>query len=182
MKLVLRLPALLISALVLLFGCGDPSGPVASNPAPMASGDINLIFVVSEEGNNNESGDINPATANLTSQSLQRTLLMGSYLQKTVLGNQNVTSIYALEPMTHLENTYPDLVALETVQQFALLNVATLDESPAGPALVAANSFPINVGYSTGQLVTYRQIRKPNRLEERSGPDQSRRQIEQIYK
>lgn len=76
--------------------------------------------------------------------------MVGSYLQQTVLGNQNVTSIYALEPMTHLENTYPDLVALETVQQFALLNVATLDESPTGPALVAVNSFPVNVGYAPG--------------------------------
>ncbi len=46
---------------------------------------------------------------------------MGSYLQKKVLGNQNVTGIYALEPMTHLQtaNNYPDMVALETVQQFA---------------------------------------------------------------
>jgi hypothetical protein len=146
--------------LVTLAGCGAPSNPVApspaaSSPAPLASGNINLIFVVSEDLTNNESGDINPATANLTSQGLQRTLLMGSYLQHAVLGNQNVTAIYALEPMTRLQtaNNYPDLVALGTVQQFALLNVATLDESPTGPALVAADSFPINVGYAEGQIV-----------------------------
>ena len=66
-----------------------------------------------------------------------------------------VTAIYALEPMTHLQtaDNYPDLVALETVQQFALLNLATLDESPAGPVLYAGNSFPINVGYAQGQVV-----------------------------
>lgn len=152
----------LIFALLLvpLAGCGAASNPVAPdpvtpNPAPLASGNINLIFVVSEDLNNNQSGDINTDTANLTSQGLQRTLLMGSYLQQTVLGNQNVTGIYALEPMTHLQtaNDYPDMAALETVQQFALLNVATLDESPAGPALVAANSFPINVGYAQGQVI-----------------------------
>ncbi|MGB6728059.1 MAG: hypothetical protein WBE74_19365 [Terracidiphilus sp.] len=146
---------LLVLQLVPLAGCGDHSSPVAPSPAPLASGNINLIFVVSEDLNNNESGDINPVTANLTGQGLGRTLLMGSYLQKEVLGNQNVTGIYALEPMTHLQtvNDYPDLVALETVQQFALLNVATLDKSPAGPALVAANSFPINAGYAQGQAI-----------------------------
>src|ERR1039458_12261 len=141
--------------LVPLAGCGAASTPVAPDPVPLASGNINLIFVVSEDLNNNESGDINPVTANLTGQGLERTLLMGSYLQQKVLGNQNVTGIYALEPMTHLQtaNLYPDMVALETVQQFAMLNVATLDESPAGPVLVAANSFPANVGYAEGQSI-----------------------------
>ncbi len=146
------LPALV---LVSLAGCGAPFNPVATAPPPLPSGNINLIFVVSEDLDNNQSGDINPATANLTPQGLDRTLLMGSYLEQLVLGNQNVTGIYALEPMTHLEtaNNYPDLVALETVQQFALLNVATLNESPAGPVLVAANSFPINVGYTQEQAI-----------------------------
>ncbi len=147
---------LLVLALVPIAGCGGaPSSPDVPRPAPLASGNINLIFVVSEDLNNNQSGDINPVTANLTGQGLGRALMMGSYLQQTVLGNQNVTAIYALEPMTHLQtaDNYPDVVALETVQQFAMLNVATLDESPAGPVLVAANSFPINDGYAQGQTV-----------------------------
>ena len=146
------LPALL---LVPLAGCGAPSSRVAPNSSPLSSGNINLIFVVSEDLSNNQSGDMNADTANLTSQGLERTLLMGSYLRQSVLGNQNVTAIYALEPMTHLQtaDNYPDMVALETVQQFAVLNVATLDESPAGPALVAANSFPINAGYAQGQVI-----------------------------
>jgi hypothetical protein len=158
MKPAVRLPMFLSFALVMLVGCGGTSTPV--NPrqatiAPLSAGDVNLIFVVSEDLNNNASEDINPVTANLTSQGLQRTLQMGSYLHQTVLGNQNVTGIYALEPMTHLQtaNSYPDMVALQTVQQFALLNVATLDESPTGPALYAANSFPINVSYAPGQVV-----------------------------
>ena len=121
----------------------------------LASGNINLIFVVSEDLNNNESTDINPVTANLTSRGLQRTLLMGSFLKQTVLGNQNVTGIYALEPMTHLQTAgnYPDMVALETVQQFALLNLVTLDESAAGPVLYSGNSFPINSGYAQDQVI-----------------------------
>jgi hypothetical protein len=148
---------LLFPALVLapLAGCGAPSSPAAPDPAPLAAGNINLIFVVSEDLSNNESGDINPVTANLTSKGLQRTLFMGSYLQQQVLGNENVTGIYALEPMTHLQtaNNFPDLVALETVQQFAMLNLVTLDESPAGSSLYTGNSFPIDTGYAQGQVI-----------------------------
>ena len=158
MKSAVRLLLLLPFTLVQLTGCGGSSAPIAPEqaaPVALSAGNVNLIFVVSEDLDNNESGDINAETANLTSQGLGRTLLLGSYLQQTVLGNQNVTTIYALEPMTHLEsvNNYPDLVALETVQQFALLNVTTLDQSPAGPVLVAANSFPINASYAQGQVI-----------------------------
>jgi hypothetical protein len=145
---------LLVLLLVPLAGCSaGASNTVTPTPAPLASGNINLIFVVSEDLTNNQGGDINADTANLTSQGLQRTLMMGSFLQQTVLGNQNVTGIYALEPMTHLQTTndYPDMVALETVEQFAMLNMATLNQSPAGPALVAANRFPINDGYAPAQ-------------------------------
>ncbi len=98
---------------------------------------------------------MDPKTANLTAQGLQRTLLLAPYLQQKVLGGDFVTAIYALEPMTHLQTTsnYPDMAALETVQQFALLNVVTLEGSSGGPALYAANSFPLNVGYAQGQVV-----------------------------
>jgi hypothetical protein len=158
MKPAVRLPLFLSFALALLVGCGGnltPVHPGQATPAPLSAGNVNLIFVVSEDLKNNASDDINPVTANLTGQGLQRTLQMGSYLHQAVLGNQNVTGIYALEPMTHLQtaNDYPDMVALQTVQQFALLNVATLDESPTGPALYAANSFPINVSYAQGQVI-----------------------------
>ena len=80
---------------------------------------------------------IDPVTANLTSQGLQRTLPMGSYRHRQVLGNENVTAICALEPMTHLQtaNQFPDLVPLEAIQQFAMLNSVMLDESPSGPVL-----------------------------------------------
>ncbi|HEX3893456.1 MAG TPA: hypothetical protein VHW46_12845 [Terracidiphilus sp.] len=157
MKASVRLPVLLSFALALM-GCGGTSTPVPPGQvahAPLSAGNINLIFVVSEDLTNKQSGDIDADTANLTSQGLQRTLLMGSYLQHSVLGNQNVTGIYALEPMTHPQTTnlYPDMVALETVQQLALLNVTTLDESPSGPALYTGNSFPINVGYAPGQVI-----------------------------
>ncbi len=137
-------PLFLALALAPLAGCGIPSSPAAPDPAPLAAGNINLIFVVSEDLNNNQSGDINPVTANLTSQGLQRSLMMGSYLQQQVLGNKNVTGSYALEPMTHPQtaNRYPDLVALETVQQFALLNAVTLDQSTVGPTLYTASKYP----------------------------------------
>jgi hypothetical protein len=68
---------------------------------------------------------------------------MAPFLQEAVLGMNNVTGIYALEPMTHLQTTgnYPDMVALETIQQFAMLNQITLSAT-------TANSYPILASYS----------------------------------
>jgi hypothetical protein len=64
----------------------------------------------------------------------------------------NVTGIYALEPMTHLQTTptgnYPDMAALETIQQFALLNQTTLPTDSEGQTQVTANSYPLNASYA----------------------------------
>jgi hypothetical protein len=110
--------------------------------------------VVSEDLDYQSSEDVDPKTANLTAQGLQRTLLMAPYLQQNVLGNNNVTGIYALEPMTHLQTTsgYPDMAALEMVQQFAMLNHFTMysDAQLDNPSL--GNSFPINVSYALGSV------------------------------
>ncbi|HYL46146.1 MAG TPA: hypothetical protein VEU52_03910 [Candidatus Limnocylindrales bacterium] len=108
---------------------------------------MNLIFVVSEDLAFQAPGDINPVTANLTNRGLQRALLMGKFLQQQVLGGTNVTAIYALEPMTHLqsENNYPDLVPLETIQQFAMLNQTTITYQGSS---TTANSFPVFSSYS----------------------------------
>src|ERR1700678_50203 len=83
------------------------------------SGPINLIFVVSEDLAYQSSGDLNPYTANLTSQGLQRSLLRGTFLHQLV-GATQVNGIYVLTPMTHLQtaSNYPDMVSAETVQQF----------------------------------------------------------------
>ena len=136
---------LLLAALMLLAGCGS-SGP--PSPAPLSASNVNLIFVVSEDLAFHATGDVNPATANLTSQGLQRSLLMATFLQQNVLGTNNVTGIYALEPMTHLQtaNNYPDIVALETIQQFAMLNQTSASYQGSGP--VTANSYPIFASYS----------------------------------
>ena len=87
-------------ALTLLAGCGGSSVPAPSRLSP---NNINLIFVSSEDLAHNAPGDVNPGNANLTNQGLQRTLFMGSYLQQRVLGTKNVTGLYALQPMTHLQ-------------------------------------------------------------------------------
>jgi hypothetical protein len=52
---------------------------------------------------------------------------MATFLQQHVLATNNVTAVYALAPMTHLQTpaNYPDMAALETIQQFALLNRIT---------------------------------------------------------
>jgi hypothetical protein len=132
-------------ALALLSGCSVTSQPT---PAPLSATSLNLIFVVSEDLAYQAPGDVNPDTANLTNRGLQRSLLMGTFLKQHVLGGNNVTGIYALEPMTHLQtaSNYPDMVALETIQQFAMLNQVTISDGTNPPA--AANSYPIFASYS----------------------------------
>jgi hypothetical protein len=112
-----------LCALALLAACGGGSGGIALSPA-----DLNLVFVVSPDLAHSATGDVAPATGNLTSQGLQRSLQMGTYLQQDVLGQQNVVAIHALSPYSHLQTAgnYPDLAALGYIQQFALRNQITL--------------------------------------------------------
>jgi hypothetical protein len=142
---VVRLLSLVL-ALALLAGCGGSNAP--PTPASLNPAKLNLIFVVSEDLAYQAPGDVNPTTANLTNQGLQRSLLMATFLQQQVLGTQNVTGIYALEPMTHLQTAskYPDIVALETIQQFAMLNQTSASYQGSPP--VTANSYPIFASYS----------------------------------
>ena len=148
--------ALSLTAVFVLFFCG--CGGVASTPAPalaiqapLSAEDVNLIFVVSGDLDYQAPGDISATTANLTNQGLQRSLLMAPFLQQNILGNNNVTGIYALEPMTHPQtaNGYPDMAATETIEQFALLNQITLSTTAAGD-FYAGNNYPIYVSYGLG--------------------------------
>ncbi|MCX5977230.1 MAG: DUF3089 domain-containing protein, partial [Coprothermobacterota bacterium] len=72
----------------------DSVNSSTSSTAPLGADNLNLIFVVSPDLAYSAPGDINPDTANLTSQGLQRSLLMATYLKQQVLGNNNVTGIY----------------------------------------------------------------------------------------
>lgn len=136
---------LLTLSMTLLTACASSDNTTSLNPK-----NVNLVFVVTPDLVNNEAGDVNPVTANLTSQGLQRSLMMATYLKRQVLGGNNVNGIYALAPMTHLqtENKYPDMAAIGYIQQFALLNQQTLsiDAAPNG-ATYTANSFQLNVSY-----------------------------------
>jgi hypothetical protein len=116
----------------------------------LSAANVNLVFVVSDDLAYQAPGDVNEQTANLTSQGLNRSLLMAAYLQKDVLGQENVTGIYALEPMTHLQTAanYPDMAALETIQQFALLNQITISSDASGGTPLPGNSFPLNASYA----------------------------------
>ena len=143
----------LILILTLLAGCEGSSGPDTNTT--LSADNINLIFVVSPDLAYHAPGDINPDTANLTNQGLQRSLLMATYLKKHVLGTKNVTSIYVLEPMTHLQtaNNYPDMAAIGYIQQFALLNQITLTGvGGAGSPFYTANSFPLNASPVTSSI------------------------------
>jgi hypothetical protein len=135
----------LILALTLLAGCTSSSS--SHQNSALSAGNINLIFVVSPDLANQTPGDVNPDTANLSNQGLQRSLLMATYLKKHLLGTNNVTGIYALAPMTHLQtaNNYPDMAAIGFIQQFALLNQITLQGT-------TANSYPINTAYAPGDV------------------------------
>ncbi len=143
-----------LTALTLLAGCGgssfSPQSAEPPTPGPLSSSNLNLIFVASEDLAYQASGDINLGTANLTNQGLQRSLLTATFLQQKVLGMQNVTQIYALEPMTHLQtaNNYPDMVGLETMQQFTMLNQITLSSDQYGGTPLAGHSYPINASYA----------------------------------
>ncbi|MGB8890394.1 MAG: hypothetical protein WCC87_26950 [Candidatus Korobacteraceae bacterium] len=146
----------MVFVLMLLAGCGSSSSPdpPAPVPAPLNATNVNLIFVVSEDVAYHAPGDINPLTANLTSQGLQRSLLMATFLKQQVLGTKNVTGIYALAPMTHLQtsNQYPDMVAPETIQQFALLNQVTLSSDLEGGSPCSGQNYPINASYASEPL------------------------------
>jgi len=138
---------ILAIALLMSFNFSACAGPPVT-PAPLSDGNLNLIFVVSEGLAYHAPGDVDPNTANLTNRGLQRSLLMATFLKQQVLGAKNVTAIYALEPMTHLQtaSNYPDMAALVTIQQFALLNQITMSSDAAGAC--TANSYPINASYA----------------------------------
>ena len=144
---------LAIIALTLLAGCGSAApDPPTPPPAPLSASNLNLIFVASEDLAYHASGDVNPTTANLTSRGLERSLMMASFLKQSVLGGNNVSSIFALEPMTHLQtaNDYPDMAGVEAIEQFAMLNQITLSYGSYAP--VPASSYPINVSYSSAPV------------------------------
>jgi hypothetical protein len=141
----------LVLALMLLAGCTGGSG--SDQVVPLSAGNVNLIFVVSPDLAYHASGDINPSTANLTDQGLQRSLLMAGYLKQQVLGTENVTRICVLEPTTHLQTAtnYPDMAAIAYIQQFALLNQITLNSTPGSPSYTC-NSYPLNASYASVPL------------------------------
>src|SRR5271165_1417360 len=140
---------LTISGLMLPAGCGGPSQP---SPRPLSASNLNLIFVATEDLSYQANGDVNPTTGNLSSRGLQRALMLATFLQQSVLGGSNANGIYALVPMTHLQtaHNYPDMAGLVTMEQFAMLNRTTMSIPQASP--VTANSYPVNVSYSSAAL------------------------------
>lgn len=139
-------------AIAPLVGCGGSSA--SDTPAPLNGQNINLVFVLSPDLTYSAAGDVNPDTSNLSNQGLQRSLLMASYLKQQVLGGKNVTGIYAVAPMTHLQtaNNLPDMASISAIQQFAMLNQIALPIAALG-APTLANSFPVNVGYAAGMVL-----------------------------
>ncbi len=147
-------PLVLALTMTLLTGCGSDSASTVAGA--LSPNDINLIFVVTPDLTNNASGDVNPATANLSSQGLNRSLQMASYLKQQVLGGQNVTRIYALQPMSHLQtaNNYPNMAAIGYIQQFAMLNQVSLTaQGGYNSPLYTANSYPLNTSYLSAATV-----------------------------
>jgi len=156
LKPALRHLLLLSIALTFLAGCANTHRLAGPDSSALNAENINLVFVVSPDLENNGSGDVDPTTANLTSQGLQRSLRMASFLRKNVLGDHDATGIYALEPMTHLQTAdlFPDMGALEAIQQFAMLNADTLQFNPVGSSVYTAHGVHINVGYVIGQTIS----------------------------
>lgn len=154
---------LLTRALVLalslasIAGCQPASGAGSGSgsPAPLSADAINLVFVSTPDLAFQGPGDVNPDTANLTSQGLQRSLLMATYLKERVLGGKNVSRIFALAPMTHPQtaHAYPDMAAIGYIEQFAMLNQVSLTGLGGyGSIPYTANSYPMAVSYGAGPL------------------------------
>lgn len=153
-NIVLR-PLLLMISVMGLTGCGSSSfRPPVTNPPAVSGANVNLIFVVSEDLAYQAPGDVSPTTGNLTSQGLARSLSMGTFLKTNVLGSANVTGIYALEPMTHLQtaSALPDMAAMGTIQQFAVMNQITLAIDHGSSVYDTGNSSAINASYATVEL------------------------------
>jgi hypothetical protein len=129
----------LLPTLVLFLGCGGRHG--SGSTLPLSPAALNLVFVVSPDLAFQTAGDLQPDTANLSPQGLQRSLLLATYLKQQVLGDRNVDGIYALSPMTHLQtaNAYPDMAAIGFVQQFSVLNQITVRIGGVGGVLVPDN-------------------------------------------
>jgi len=137
--------AVVIGAVV-LFAIYHFSGHSIGPQQQQQTGPINLIFVVSEDLAYQSAGDVNPNTANLTSQGLERSLLMGTYLHQLV-GGTSVNGIYVLAPATHLQtaSSYPDMAAAETVEQFALLTPVTMSTTyPGYGSPYTTTGYPVN--------------------------------------
>jgi hypothetical protein len=140
-------------AFVLLLGAGFPrlspgfSDSCPDADVPLRAENLHLIFVASPDLVWHAAGDVDPNTANLTNQGLQRSLLMAAYLKNQVLCSKNVAGIYALAPMTHLQtaNKYPNMAAIGYIQHFALLNQINVRGT-------TANSYPINTAYAPGSV------------------------------
>lgn len=149
------LSVLFLSAIVLV-GCvsGHSFTPLVANPNPPAAGNLNLVFVVSEDVAFNTPGDIDPTTANLTNSGLERVLMMDTFVYQYLMGSQNLTSIYALEPMTHPQTAakLPDMNGLNAVQQFSVLNQITLSSNASGGDPYAGQNYPVNASYSAASL------------------------------
>lgn len=146
----------LLVGTIFLIGCvsGHSFLPLVANPNPPSARNLNLIFVVSEDLTYNLPGDIDPTTANMTDTGLQRALMMDTFLYQYVQQSQNVTGIYALEPMTHLQTSakLPDMAGLETVEQIAVLNQITLSSDTSGGDPYTGQNFPVNASYSAASL------------------------------
>ena len=138
--------AVALAALLHLAACASDSPP-AGVAGALSPDDLNLIFVVTPDLAYQTPGDVSPVTGNLTNQGLQRSLALATYLKHQVLGDRNVTRIYGLQPMTHLQTSdrYPDMAALAYIQQFAMLNQISLTaQGGYNSPLYTANSSPLN--------------------------------------
>lgn len=109
---------------VLLSGCNSGSTP-APTPSPtptqpvLNQNALNLIFVQSFESN--------PATNNLSVTGFNHSLLFGQLLNQ--ITSSKVSQIYALIPSTNITNGYPDMKPLQSIENFAVLNMESVIDS-----------------------------------------------------
>lgn len=114
----------LLSSLVgvmVITGCNSGNNTTTATPTQpvLNQNALNLIFVQSFESN--------PAANNLSVTGFNHSLLFGQLLNQ--ITNSQVSQIYALIPSTNVINGYPDMKPLQSIENFAVLNMESVVDS-----------------------------------------------------
>lgn len=138
--------------LILIFFASFFSIQLFANNNALNSDKINFIFVTSPDLKFHDTDDIQKINTNLTVQGLNRSFKIASFIKDEILAQQNITKIFTIQPLSHIQNGYPDMTSLEFIEQFAMLNESTHDLTKRLGGKVSANSTSLNASYEPSNM------------------------------